>query len=253
MGDKSFVKYTLSGFSGLEIQECSEPVEVKNKVVDSYMFSKDLSSLTIYLKPENYYELNAELVEDFKNQLLYKLLSFQNVENNEYSCIIEQIVDADKNKLAAFDSIQLEHVLIGKVSLLAKDFYKELEDTQVTINACNRGVYQRVLCIMQNPNKVMQFMQLYEVLLELTSYGKNLSQQNVIDFFRNTVKLSPNCFVPSTDLRKIDKNTGKPKEEDCYTHLRNEIGHSQDTKDFSTYRKLGEKINNGITHLSKIN
>lgn len=202
MGDKSFVKYTLSGFSGLEIQECSEPVEVKNKVVDSYMFSKDLSSLTIYLKPENYYELNAELVEDFKNQLLYKLLSFQNVENNEYSCIIEQIVDADKNKLAAFDSIQLEHVLIGKVSLLAKDFYKELEDTQVTINACNRGVYQRVLCIMQNPNKVMQFMQLYEVLLELTSYGKKSFTAECDRFFPKYCKIITELFCAFNGFKK---------------------------------------------------
>lgn len=94
-------------------------------------------------------------------------------------------------------------------------------------------LYQKIFQILHNPNKVMQFLILYDWLLVLLSGDKRKEQKYIHNYLgKNKEKYPEVTFIKS--------DSGKS--EDMFTHLRNQIAHYEQVNDYNGYREIGNKI-----------
>ncbi|AVK48996.1 hypothetical protein AXY43_13735 [Clostridium sp. MF28] len=77
--------------------------------------------------------------------------------------------------------------------------------------------------------------------MELLSKGKSkVEQRNVVDYIKDNKNRYE--FVYFKPTRRINRNF----EEDCFTYIRNEIGHSEETNDLELYKELGSNISQNL-------
>jgi hypothetical protein len=97
--------------------------------------------------------------------------------------------------------------------------------------------YERIFKTLHNPNTIVQFMSLYQFLMELLQESRpHVSQKSVINYLKNNE--SKYDFLYFKPTRKEGENF----DEDCFTYIRNEIGHSEETNDLNLYKQLGSQI-----------
>ena len=84
-------------------------------------------------------------------------------------------------------------------------------------------------------------MSLYQFLLDLLSEGHTYPAQSyVTEYFKNNIDKYP--YVSFKPTRRKNKEFN----EDIFTYIRNEIGHSEETDDLELYENMGKQINNQL-------
>jgi hypothetical protein len=138
--------------------------------------------------------------------------------------------------------MSLRDTLSGVSKIEANDLYKYAIESPTAIFTKN-VTYYRIFHILHNPNRISQFMELYQMLLELctAASGKNkFEQRHVCEYFRENCSKYPQVAFKQT------RRPRKEFDEDTFTYMRNEIAHCEETDNLEEYEKLGENISGQI-------
>lgn len=236
--EKNYVSYKLSGFSGLELEE-NQSFEIENNpYIESIKLNDKLSSITLYLKSDVSFQDNQNAIESFLDGIIFNLIIKTQVDIDFPNWYLEFVSKKDANKSTVYERLGIRDTIKIKRVQNAHYIYKDIVESPTAIGI-NRLLYERIFCILLNPNQVVQFMSLYEILLDkVQNIMKNgEGQEKVVNYLRINKEKYP--FIEFQSSSKLSKN-GKP--EDTFTYIRNTIAHCENKDDFDEYMKVGSSI-----------
>lgn len=244
MLENNRIQYNLAGLKNFVLTENS-PFEVENnQYIEAIQLDNNLTKMTLYLKDGVHYDDKAAEIDFFVKQIIFNLITKTETEIMCPDWYTEGVFENGELKIA-------EHIKIRESIAVFRSYNAEsIYDTVVNSPTAIRKhaiLYERIFGILQNENLVVQFMTLYQILLEETSRlagSKSHGQGNVVNYLKVHESKYPFVqFQPSRDPRKKDKN-GKILDEDTFTYIRNEIGHCEETNDLIAYKQAGLQITN---------
>ena len=230
------VQYSFSGLKNLTLTENSEFEIKNNQYVNAILLDDDLKSVTIYLKDGVCYSDSKLEIELFLNQIFFNLIAKSEADITFPTWNLAYTKEGSNANL--YDYFCLNEDIEVFRSNRAYNIYDIVVNSSTAINN-HTLLYNRIFCVLQNPNIVVQFMSLYEILLDnarnVMRVGKG--QINVAKYLELHKEDYPFVkFQPSRDQTRKWK-------EDTFTYIRNEIGHCEKTNDLVAYKKAGSKIN----------
>lgn len=235
MNDKVILQYKLNGFSGLKLENISD-YKISNKYIDAICLTEDVSSLTVILNEGISYADNKENIEIYLDHICFNLII--KTEADIFIPFRQLTSIKDGNNISINEHLSMSE----SVSIIrrhpAENIYSNIVNSPTNFKE-KQVIYDRIFKTLQNPNFVVQFMSLYQLLMELLSVNGEIRQRNVVDYLKNNH--SKYTFVNFQPTRKTNIKT--PYDEDNFTYLRNEIGHSEDTNNMELYKKLGSQVN----------
>ena len=201
-------------------------------VLNSYSFfiNDNFSEITFYFKeglePKDYLgKLGDEL-----ETICFNIITRTPIETFCPVCTIKMI---NGEKICVNDYMQMSESLQMIEQEEASSFYSKLVDSDVKLSD-NKAAYKELFFILHNPNRVVQFIGLYDVLAGLVQHGDTFSQSHMHDFFGRNKERYP--FISFTN--NPDHSRGH---EDSFTKLRNDIAHSKRIG-IEEYLKIAENI-----------
>lgn len=239
-----YIRYKLVGFNNIKINGNCE-FNLDTNLFKSILISDDVKHLTVELQ-------DAITLAEYENEILVylnhiclNLIMQTEATLNAPVRILELVKDGTIMNI--HDHIKLQDSMEIIRSTSAPEFYKKVVNSPTAMSR-HFLLYERIFKTLHNPNKVVQFLSLYEFLMELLSKGKKrIEQKNVTEYIKNNSSRYP--FVSFKPTRR----KGQTFTEDNFTHLRNEIGHCEDTNDLNMYKGLGCQItDNTLRHLIKV-
>lgn len=231
---KNYIQYKISGLNGLTIDDNNKYC-IKNDLIKNILLDENLEHLTLEFNDNISYKEHKHKIDLYATELLFNLILKTEVEFKQPNIFLE-ILDED-DCIHINESLSIRETLKIERHFNAEKIYSDIIDPQKGFEN-HRILYNRILGILQNPNYVIQFMSLYEILLELLKKpcDKKAYQANITNYIKqHTPKYSFISFKEST--------LKNGKYEDSITYLRNEIGHCEETDDIETYKRLGSQIN----------
>lgn len=237
--ERNYVEYSLSGFSGLSLEN-NEPFETKNSpYIESIKLSDNLDTITVNLKKDvdfNQDREKREKIELFLKEMLFNLIIKDEVDIDCPKWRLENV--CGNNKIALFEGIHCEEEMMVDRQQNSKPIYDFIVNSPTAIEN-NQLLYKRIFNILQNPNLIVQFMSLYEILYEKIQdiIDEGYGQEKVVLYLEHNEAKYP--FVKFMPSRKKSK---KGKKEDCFTYLRNQIAHCEKKDDVEEYKKIGLEI-----------
>lgn len=230
MDDRNYVQYKLYGFNGVQLDENEEYFFADNEYISRLYISSDLKTLKIVLKDDIAYMEHQYEIETFLDSVCFNMISLTEIETDIPYRQLEIIKDGTNislsDRLEMRDSMQL----IRRVP--SKNFYDTILSGKNMLPE-NHVLYQKIFQILHNPNKVMQFLILYDWLLVLLSGDKRKEQKYIhIYLGKNEEKYPEVVFVKSSDGKSVH----------MFTDLRNQIAHYEQVNDYNGYRDIGDKI-----------
>lgn len=229
------LQYKLIGFEQLKLEE-NAAYELSNPNIKSICFSDDLKLLTVVLNNNIHYEDKQSEIESYLNHICFNLIAKTEAEINFPLRQLESIKDG--SNIIVKERMHIHDTLTIVRTYPADYIYQAVVDSPTAIES-QSVMYERIFKTLHNPNSIVQFMSLYQFLMELLSRDKpRVEQKHVVEYFRANSDKYP--FVTFKPTRR--ENIRNPFDEDCFTYIRNEIGHSEDTNDLSLYQSLGSQI-----------
>ena len=237
-----FVKYTIYGLTGCSIAENKKAL-IHNPYVKSMLVSDDFSYLIFELQEGISYKNDKIFIDALAQKTLFNILSQTEIEFFAPSIGLE--LYKENANLRINEAVKLCESISIHRSIGAESIYKSITSTHSGFDKYPVQYY-KIMSILQNPNTIIQFLSLYQILLEETEklnkqnnfVGPNgtpfKGQRNVIEYFKHHISKYP--FIKFRQSRDYDRP------EDSITYLRNEIGHCEDFNDLSSYQRLGSTI-----------
>lgn len=242
MNNKNCVQYNLSGFQNLTLTD-NMPYKIENnKFVDTVQLNDNLTKMILYLKPDVCYSKNEPDIDIFASQILFNLIAKTEVDIATPAWYVDGIFENGKNLLN--EQIGFTETLTIFKSINAKRIYDIIVNSSNSIDK-HQLIYERIFGILQNPNIIIQFMSLYQILLDNTIHivGNGKGQRNIADYIKLHEEKYPFIsFKESRDPRK----KARGELEDTFTYIRNEIGHCEETNDLLAYIHAGNQITNQL-------
>lgn len=224
----------LYGFKNLTIME-NKNYPIKNELIKSIKLNDNLESIQIELKDGITYTGHEDEIKSYLYHICFNLIIRTEVFYTMPMYSIDLIHENNKD-LKAKDILNIRGVCEIRRDYSADDIYYKITNSSTNIEK-NIMKYERIFKTLHNPNKIVQFMSLYQFLMELLQGDKEYpSQKNVTEYLRKKEKEYD--FISFKKTRKKGQNF----DEDYFTYKRNEIGHSEETNDLNLYRKLGSEI-----------
>jgi len=240
MNENNYVQYDLKGFCNLKLRE-NVPYKVANdQYIDTIQLNDTLTKMILYLKNGISYKNNKEYIDIFARQIIFNLIAKTEADIDNPDWHIEGIFE--NREMFSGEQLGFRESVTVFRCIDAVKIYENLLNSPTSMNK-HFLLYERIFSVLQNPNLVVQFMSLYQILLEKTTcvIGHGKGQKNVTDYFKlNKDKYPFIEFQPSRDPRK------NGRDEDRFTYIRNKIGHCEETDDFAAYKKLGSIITNQL-------
>ena len=234
------VTYTMKGFGikpqkgqitkGMKISNNEPYIFDAHPFLHSFFINDSFSEITFYFKeglnPKDYIkELGDELeaicfniitrteIQTFCPVCTIKMINGEEINLNDYMSFSEslQIIESEE----------------------ASSFYGKLVGSDLKLSE-NKAAYKELFYILHNPNRVVQFIGLYDVLARLVQHGDAFSQSQMHDFFGRNKERYP--FITFTT--KTENERGH---EDSFTKLRNDIAHSKRVG-IEEYLKIADNI-----------
>lgn len=230
MDERNYVQYKLHGFKGLELDENEEYCCTDNAYISRIYISSDLKMLKVELKDDVIYMDHRLEIETFLDSVCFNMISLTDIETEMPYRQLEIIKDGSNihlsDRFVPRDSIQI----IRRVP--AENFYDTILNGKNLLSE-KHVLYQKIFQILHNPNRVMQFLILYDWLLVLLSGDKRKEQKYIhIYLGKNRKKYPEVTFVDSKDGKSVD----------MFTDLRNQISHYEQVNDYNGYKEIGNKI-----------
>ena len=234
---QNYIQYALRGFKNLILKD-NKSYDINHSLIQSIYISDDITSMIVTLKENiHYFEHNKE-IERFLNHVCFNLIANTETEVFQPVRILESV--HDENQISCYDHVELRDSLRIIRNYNADYIYKSVIDTPTSIDR-HYLKYERIFRILHNPNLIMQYMSLYQFLLDLLSEGHTYPAQSyVTEYFKNNIDKYP--YVSFKQTRRKNKEFN----EDIFTYIRNEIGHSEETDDLELYENMGKQINNQL-------
>lgn len=231
--NQNYVQYKLHGFNNLILKENIQ-YEIDHPLIRSIHISDDITSMIVHLNDNIHYKEHHIDIERYLNHICFNLIIQTEAELSQPVRILECI--HDDNTISCYEHVRiLDNVKIVR-NYDAEGIYHKIIDSQTSFDK-HYIKYERIFHILHNPNKIMQFMSLYQFLLDLLSEGKEHPQQRYItEYFTNNKEKYP--LVSFKPTRRPNRDF----DEDMFTYIRNEIGHCEETNDFALYEKIGTQI-----------
>lgn len=231
----SYLQYNLTGLSSLTLKDLKD-YSVEHDCISGISLSNDLKTLTVYLNKGIIYDENKDAIEQYVNYLFLNLLIKTEVCFNHPTIHLQVIKDGSGKSFTLSDSLTMSGSLNIVRSIKADSIYNKIMPLKDEYNY-NFFKYTRIISTLNNSNLIVQFMSLYQYLMELLSEQKNrIEQINVVNYFKNNKDKYP--FIEFKKTRR----PGKSFEEDSFTYMRNEIGHIENSDDIDLYKRMGKNI-----------
>lgn len=233
---KNYLICDLYGFNNLVLNK-NEKNEINNEIIKSIFIDKNLESMFIELQDNITYTEHEQEIKTYLYHICFNLIIKTEVCYNKPVYLIREIYE--NNKPIIFkDYLRFRESLEFTRNFDAESIYNKIIKSPTSIKD-NFMKYERIFKTLHNTNNIAQFMSLYQFLMELLKKHNNekiISQTLVIIYMkkhRHKYK-----FLSFEKTRRIGKNY----KEDCFTYLRNEIGHCEESNDLNLYKELGSKI-----------
>lgn len=241
MPENNRVQYNLSGLKNLGLTENLLFKIADNQYIEAIHLDDDLTKVVVHLKDGVHYIDKASDIDSFVKQIFFNLVAKTDADIVCPNWYTEGIFENGKFEVTERMDFREEATVFRSYS--AEGIYDTVVNSPTAIHK-HAVLYERIFGVLQNENPVVQFMTLYQILLEETSRlagGKSRGQSNIVNYLKVHESKYPFIqFQPSRDSRKKDRD------EDTFTYIRNEIGHCEETNDFIAYKQAGQKITNAL-------
>lgn len=230
-----YIKYTMHGFNR-QYQKCDGKWEITLENNQEYLYQnhpflysvfidEHLTSITFNIKEGLRLADYASEIGSELEKITFNLISrVPNLPINKPLCHPEIAIDYDGTKInvRANDFLELKDEIFILQTQSAKSIYEMGIANQVALKE-NSGEYNKMFCILQCSDRVIQFLGLYDMMANLISQRYSTShkgiQEKVHNFFGKNREKYP--FIQFYESDKCNK-----KKEDSFTYLRNKIAHS---------------------------
>lgn len=225
---------TLHGFKDFLLYD-NKPYIVNNELIKSIYIDNDLKQMKVELQKDITYTGNEKQIENYLYHLCFNLIVKTEVCYSLPVYTIDVIFENNKDMVVK-DSLNLNDTIEIIRSYQGDYVYNLITKSPTSIEE-NFMKYERIFKTLHNPNIIVQFMSLYQFLMELLQGNKpHPSQKSVTKYLKaNKHKYSFLSFKPT-------RKQGESYNEDCFTYIRNEIGHCEETNDLNLYKQLGNQI-----------
>lgn len=231
----SYIRYAMQGFNRQHLK-CDNQWEItltddqeykyeNHPFLHSVFIDEHLTSITFKLKEGLRLEDYAPEISLELEKITFNIISrVPNLPIDKPLCILEAAMDYDGQQYTCQlrDYLTLHDEIYISATQVAQPIYEMGLSHQVAMRD-NKGKYQEIFCLLQCSDRVIQFLGLYDIMSDLISKryvtACKGTQEKVHDFFGKNRKQYP--FIQFYESSKANK-----KNEDSFTHLRNEIAHS---------------------------
>lgn len=233
-GVENYLQYRLYGFNNLVLKD-NFKYSINNELIKNIRISDNVETMTVELQDNIHYEENKQAIETFLNHICFNLIIKTEADINRPVRVLEVIKENNcsmklNDKMHMTDTVKLIRNYPASV------IYDRIINSKTSFDK-NFVKYERIFKTLHNPNPIAQFMSLYQFLMELLSQGKSkVEQKNVVDYLKNN--MNKYAFISFKPTRRNNCSF----DEDIFTYIRNEIGHSEETNDLEMYKELGSNI-----------
>lgn len=222
------ITYRLEGIKGIELTNV-DPLLIVDDYIESFYLDVKLDKLYIKLKKEVDFEDVYNHINDFAHRISMSLLLINNIDIGNPRIFLEQTGVINVNISAKIDFIKIE---INDDGIFCNQLFDYSKSLQV-----NDYAILRTIELLKIDDRIIQFMGLYNLILELVPIGKQKSNQKiVVNFFKNNREKYGIRLLPSTRYDTSDDV------EDELTQIRNEIAHQDRIRDINKIQSISEKI-----------
>lgn len=237
------LKYELRGFDGIVLDEDMWMV-LESQYISRIRLTNDFKILEVILKENILYRNNQEPIDKAVTEIFVNILLKI---KGHFQCpelVLTEIIGEDNGKIENKIFIANSPLPV-RLMLKTKDVYKSIVEDNFAKNA--EVEWQIIYAMLQNENKVVTFMGLYDYLMEMLwqihhPSDERAKQNHVISYLKEHKEQY------GDDLIFLKDN--KEKTVDLLTYRRNEIGHARMKNDLEKYRNLGKRIDDGIIRLT---
>lgn len=230
----NYLMCDLYGFENLSLSDNQKYI-INNELIKYISIDDNLKSMYVELQDDITYSENEQKIKNYLYHICFNLIIKTEVYYDTPIYIIKFIREKDKpiiikDRLGICDTAKILK------SFSAQSIYNKIINSPTNIEE-NFIKYERIFKTLHNPNTIVQFMSLYQFLMELLQGSRpHPSQRAVINYLKdNEEKYDFLYFKPT-------RKEGGNFDEDCFTYIRNEIGHSEETNDLNLYKQLGSQI-----------
>lgn len=231
---QNYLICNLHGFTHLTLSD-NKKCNVNNELVKSIFISDDLKRMVIELQDNITYTSHKQEITNYLYHICFNLIIKTEI---CYQIPVYEICAVYENNkpLELRDRINIKDTCDIVCSSSAESIYGKILNSPTNIEG-NFMKYERIFKTLHNCNIISQFMSLYQFLMELLKGNKkHVSQKFVINYLRTNKDKYKFLYFKKT------RKEGENFEEDCFTYIRNEIGHSEETNDLNLYKELGSQI-----------
>lgn len=224
----------LYGFENLTLYDNQNYI-INNELIKYISIDDNLKSMYVELQDNITYSGNEQKIRNYLYHICFNLIIKTEVYYYTPVYLIKSIRENDK-PIIMNDRLELHEKIKMASSFPAQSIYHKIIDSPTNIEE-NFMKYERIFKTLHNNNTIVQFMSLYQFLMELLQgVREHPSQRAVTNYLKdNEEKYDFLYFKPS-------RKEGSNFDEDCFTYIRNEIGHSEETNDLNLYKQLGSQI-----------
>lgn len=159
-------------------------------------------------------------ISDELERICFNIIVYTEIPTLQPFCERAQIINADGTVMMLDDRLNIHDELTICNNYCADNLANTIMTIETPISA-KKAEYKELFFILHNPHRAIQFIALYDILQgKICDAGERQRQEKVTNFFgKNRLRYPFVTFVPRND--NPDKN------EDMFTHLRNNIAHSK--------------------------
>ena len=253
----NYVRYALCGFSAyngdskeweINLQDNREHIYQDHAFLYSAFIGDHLESIVLKLLPNirciDYLEELDREVEKICFNIISHAVELSDVTPFWY---LDLYIDENGQDctLSLQEKIGLHEKLFVIKNFSAKSIYNAAFGNE---NALERYApqYKALFYVLQNPNQVIQFMGLYDIMADLiyksdANKEKDAKQYMICNFFDKYKGRYKGITVEMRDA-KDSKGKDTTKKEDTFTYIRNQIAHSIDRGGTENFLEVSKSI-----------
>ena len=173
---KSQAVYTMHGFNvSATDNSYKRLVRLKNNF--EYVYKEHAFLETVYID-ENFKRMVFTMrsgkeakqyinqISDELERICFNIIAYSEVETLQPVCYLEMITNEDGTNVEINDRISFRDSVRFNVSIETSDFYDLIMNKRTPLSD-NKAIYKELFYILHNPHTVIQFIALYDILLDL--------------------------------------------------------------------------------------
>lgn len=235
------IVWEMIGFKKLVLKDNEKYYLENHKLLKSIYIGCDNSGFTrLEIEIKDQVDITQEFYEEIgniaENICLNLIINEDILINKPLIRVIEDNLMPEYKKQNDYIEIRSSLKMIAKLPAL--DIYKEALRLDKNY-AKNKLIYYRIFRLLECDNELIQFLGLYDFLLELTNKGNSEKiQAKLVTFIQENQSELKKFYNNRADFFEIKPTGVRNKLEDGLTRFRNKIAHSERVDDAKEYTAL---------------